>query len=93
MRIITALAQADEKGSQEMTNINVFRGHLRLMSPIEMCLCLEHEELIRGLSTLEPDEQIRFINEFDNELANVMERYQEIKTSSILPELKKAYVF
>ncbi len=75
-----------------MNNNNVFHGHLRLMSPIEMCLCLEREELIRGFLTLEPDEQMRFIREFDNELVNITERYQEIKTSSKLPELKKRVV-
>lgn len=69
---------------------DVFRGHVRLMSPMEMCICMEDEELIRGLSTLEPDEQMGFICEFDKELTKIIERYQEIKTSSVLLEPKKA---
>lgn len=62
-----------------MVNQNVFRGHLRLMTPIELCSCMESEELIHGVRILEPDEQMRFIHEFDKELIKIIQCYQEIK--------------
>lgn len=71
---------------------NVFREHFRLMSPIELCLCLESEELLRGFSNLEPGEQMRFLNEFDQELVNFIELYQKLKTRSTLTEPQKTHV-
>ncbi|WP_240986322.1 hypothetical protein [Acididesulfobacillus acetoxydans] len=61
------------------------------MTPIEMLISMDYEELIHGLSTLEPDEQRGFMREFDKELVGILERYQEIKVSHLLQGLKKAY--
>ena len=71
---------------------NVFREHFRLMSPVELCLCLEKEEMLRGFLTLQPDEQMRFIHEFDSELVNVIRRYEEIKTRLMTPASQNACV-
>ena len=72
-----------------MINKNVFLGHLRLMSPVELCLCLNSEELIDGLLTLDPDEQRRFVDAFEKELVNIIQRYQDIKTSIMFPKQQK----
>ncbi|KLU60877.1 hypothetical protein CEB3_c28500 [Peptococcaceae bacterium CEB3] len=72
--------QHKRKGVEEMAAKNVFREHLRLMSPMELCLCLDNEEMLRGFLTLQPDEQTHFVHEFDRELINVIRRYEGIKT-------------
>lgn len=71
---------------------NVFREHFRLMSPLELCLCLENEEMLHGFLTLQPDEQMRFFHEFDHELVNVIQRYEEIRTKLMTPAPQKACV-
>lgn len=71
---------------------NVFREHFRLMSPIELCLCLENEEMLRGFLSLQPDEQMRFFHEFDRELATVVRRYEEIKSRFMAPVSQNACV-
>ena len=73
-----------------MVNKNVFNHHFRLMTPVELCLFMDNEELIEGVSTLEPEERVRFIREFDMELGNIVKRYQEIKARSLLPHFQKA---
>ena len=68
-----------------MVNKNVFDGHFRLMTPVELCLCMDNEELIAGINTLEPEKRAQFLLEFDLQLDNIIRRFQEIKRRSFLP--------
>ncbi|MEA5024570.1 hypothetical protein SDC9_20793 [bioreactor metagenome] len=72
-----------------MVNKNVFNDHFRLMTPVELCLCMDNEELIKGVNTLEPEERFRFIREFDRELGDIVKRYQEIKARNFSLQLQK----
>ena len=74
-----------------MIDKEVFLGHLRLMSPIELCTSIEKEELLRNFCNLELNDKVKFSNELQDELVNIIKLFLEIQTKIITSESLKDY--